>query len=102
MAMQNDLPATAAARRLRISLHTLRPWDRVGKIQGTRDAANRRRVAISEIERLAGSGSQQLSARNRFSGVVSSVEVEGLLAQVEIEVRGPVRIVAVITRDAAE
>jgi molybdopterin-binding protein len=97
-----DLPATEAARRLGISLDTLRRWDRAGKIAVTRDSANRRRVAASEVERLSAAQPQQLSARNRFAGVISSVEVEGLLAQVEIEVSGPVRIVAVITRDAVE
>jgi molybdopterin-binding protein len=102
MPRNDDLSAAEAARRLGISLDTLRRWDRTGKIAVTRDAANRRRVAASEIERVAGSRPQQLSARNRFAGVVSSVEVEGLLAQVEIEVHGPVRIVAVITRDAVE
>jgi molybdopterin-binding protein len=100
--MQEDLPAREAARRLGISLDTLRRWDRAGKIAVTRDSANRRRVAASEVERLSAAQPQQLSARNRFAGVISSVEVEGLLAQVEIEVSGPVRIVAVITRDAVE
>ena len=102
MPRQDDLSAAEAARRLGISLDTLRRWDRDGKLRVTRDGANRRRVAASEIERLAGAKPQQLSARNRFDGVVSNVEVEGLLAQVEIEVQGPVRIIAVITRDAVE
>ena len=43
-----------------------------------------------------------LSARNRFAGVVRSVRVDGLLAQVELDVTAPTRVVAVITRDAAE
>lgn len=102
MPRQETLSATDAARRLGISLDTLRRWDREGKIEVTRDGANRRRVAAGEVERIAGEKPQQLSARNRFAGVVSSVEVDGLLAQVEIEVTGPVRIVAVITRDAVE
>ena len=102
MHRQDDLSAAEAARRLGISLDTLRRWDRDGKLHVTRDGANRRRVAASEIERLAGAKPQQLSARNRFDGVVSNVKVEGLLAQVEIEVQGPVRIIAVITRDAVE
>jgi molybdopterin-binding protein len=100
--MQDDMAAAEAARRLGISLDTLRRWDRAGKIEVTRDAANRRRVPATEVERLAAPEPQQLSARNRFAGVISSVEVDGLLAQVEIEVQGPVRIVAVITRDAVE
>jgi molybdopterin-binding protein len=41
------------------------------------------------------------SARNRFPGVVRSVEVDGVMALVEIEA-GPHRITAAITRDAVE
>ncbi|MGH3001704.1 MAG: TOBE domain-containing protein [Gaiellaceae bacterium] len=96
------LPAAEAARRLGISLDTLRRWDRDGKIATRRDASNRRLIAVSEVERVLGGAEQHLSARNRFAGVVASVEVEGLLAQVEIDVAGPVRIVAVITRESAE
>ena len=56
----------------------------------------------SEVARLTGRGRSSLSARNRFSGVVADVKVEGLLAQVEIDVTEPTRLVAVITRDSAE
>jgi molybdopterin-binding protein len=94
--------AAEAARALGISLDTLRRWDRQGRIQVERDAANRRVVSGAEIERLRGGEQHALSARNRFRGVVSDVKVEGLLAQVELEVRGPARLVAVITRDAVE
>ena len=41
------------------------------------------------------------SARNRFEGVVTSVEVTGVIAQVEIEA-GPTTSSSVITRDAVE
>jgi molybdopterin-binding protein len=99
---QRLLPAAEAARRLGISLDTLRRWDRDGKIRTRRDAANRRVVPLAEVERLRSRDAHALSARNRFRGVVASVEVEGLLAQVEIDVTEPVRLVAVITRDAAE
>jgi molybdopterin-binding protein len=43
-----------------------------------------------------------MSARNRLRGTVRSVEVDGLLAQVEILVTEPTRIVAIVTRDAVE
>ena len=57
----------------------------------------------SEVERLRGDeGSHELSARNRFRGVVRSVEVDGLLARVEIDVTEPSRVVAIITRESAE
>ena len=97
------LSAAEAARALGISLDTLRRWDRTGKLRVDRDAANRRVVAVSEIERLKGpEGSEQLSARNRFRGIVRSVEVDGLLAKVEIDVTEPARVVAIITRESAD
>lgn len=93
--------ASEAARALGISIDTLRRWDRAGRIAVTRDAANRRVVSGAEIERLRGDGDAGLSARNRFGGVVRQVTTDGLLTQVEIDVTQPVRVVAVITTDAA-
>jgi molybdopterin-binding protein len=94
--------AGEAAQALGISLDTLRRWDRQGRIRVTRDAANRRVVSAREIDRLRGSGTQTLSARNRLEGVVRDVKIEGLLAEVELEVRRGGRLVAVITRESAE
>jgi molybdopterin-binding protein len=94
--------AAEAARALGISLDTLRRWDRAGKIEVGRDAANRRIVSASEVERVRGGGSETLSARNHFRGVVRSVETDGLLAKVEIDVTEPARVVAIITRESAE
>jgi molybdopterin-binding protein len=95
--------AREAAQALGISLDTLRRWDRDGRIKTKRDAGNRRVVSAKEIERLRGdAGSQTMSARNRFHGTVCEVKVEGLLAQVEILVTEPTRVVAIVTRDAVE
>lgn len=94
--------AAEAARTLGISLDTLRRWDRDGRIAVERDRANRRVVAAAEIDRLRGGVAEELSARNRFRGVIRSVQLDGLLAQVEIDVTEPSRVVAVITRDAVE
>ena len=97
------VPASEAARSLGISLDTLRRWDRQGRIRTERDAANRRLVPAAELERLRGGPEpHELSARNRFRGVVRAVRIEGLLAQVELETTAPARVVAVITREAAE
>jgi molybdopterin-binding protein len=96
------LSAAEAARALGISLDTLRRWDRAGKIRVERDAANRRLVPVSEIERLRGSEGETISARNHFRGVVRSVELDGLIARVEIDVTEPARVVAIITRESAE
>jgi molybdopterin-binding protein len=94
--------ATEAARELGISVDTLRRWDREGRIHTKRDSANRRLVPLKEIERLRGEGAQHMSARNRLRGTVTEVRVEGLLAQIELTVTEPARVVAVVTRDAVE
>jgi molybdopterin-binding protein len=94
--------AGEAARRLGISIDTLRRWDRQGRIRTHRDTANRRVVSASEVERLrGGSLHHDLSARNRLTGTVREVKIEGLLAQIELDA-GPYRIVSMITREAAE
>ena len=102
MSSHELLTASEAARALGISLDTLRRWDRTGRIRTQRDKANRRLVPASEVTRLRGRTSEELSARNRFRGVVRAVEVEGFLARVELDVLGPARVVAIITREAAE
>jgi molybdopterin-binding protein len=94
--------ATEAARELGISVDTLRRWDREGRIRTKRDSANRRLVTLKEIERLRGAAGHQMSARNRLRGTVSEVRIEGLLAQVELTVTEPARVVAIVTRDAVE
>jgi molybdopterin-binding protein len=95
-----------AARMLGVSADTVRRWDRDGKIRTTRDRRNRRLVALSEVHRLGGRperhrAGDELSARNRFAGVVRSVEIDGVMALVEIEA-GEHRVTAAITRDAVE
>jgi molybdopterin-binding protein len=94
--------ATEAARELGISVDTLRRWDRQGRIRTERDRSNRRLVPLEEIERLRGSETQHMSARNRLRGTVTEVRVDGLLAQVELTVTEPARVVAVVTSDAVE
>ena len=95
--------AREAAQALGISLDTLRRWDREGRIETSRDKGNRRVVSAKEIARLRGDeGTQHMSARNRFHGTVREIKVDGLLAQVEILVTEPARVVAIVTRDAVE
>jgi molybdopterin-binding protein len=95
--------ASEAAAALGISLDTLRRWDSAGRIKVTRDKSNRRVVSAREIDRLRGDGrGEHITARNRFAGTVTDVQVDGLMAQVELVVTEPVRIVALVTRDAVE
>lgn len=104
--MKDTVSIGEAARAIGVSPDTLRRWDRAGKLRTTRDARNRRRVAASEVERLASRPTRHrtgdtLSARNRFAGVVTSIEADGVMAIVEIAA-GPHRITAAITRDAVD
>ena len=102
----SDLSLGDAAKALGVSVDTLRRWDRDGKLRTTRDAQNRRRVPAGEVERLSERPARHrtgepLSARNRFPGVVRSVEVDGVMALVELEA-GPFLVTAAITRDAVD
>jgi molybdopterin-binding protein len=92
--------AGEAAKRLGISLDTLRRWDRDGRIKTSRDSGNRRIVSAKEVDRLRGDGTTHFSARNRLRGTVTDVRVEGLIAQVELLVDEPARVVAIVTADA--
>ena len=91
----SDLTLGEAARALGVSVDSLRRWDRAGKVRTVRDERNRRRVPASEVERLS-----THPDRHR-TGDVRSVEVDGVMALVEIEA-GPHRVTAAITRDAVE
>jgi len=106
MAKDEGLLLGDAARAIGVSVDTLRRWERAGNLRTKRDGANRRRVSRREVQRLASRperhrAGDSLSARNRFPGVVRSVEADGVMAVVEIEA-GPHRITAAITRDAVE
>jgi len=95
-----------AARAIGVSQDTLRRWDRAGKLQTERDERNRRVVGADEVRRLSRRRTRhetgvQLSARNRMTGVVRSVEVDGVMALVELQA-GPFLITAAVTRDAVE
>jgi molybdopterin-binding protein len=101
-----DLTLGEAAREIGVSIDTLRRWERSGKVRAVRDERNRRRIPRREVERLARrprrhTTGDALSARNRFPGRVVSVEVDGVMALVELEA-GPHRVTAAITRDAVE
>jgi molybdopterin-binding protein len=103
---QELLTLGEASKAIGVSQDTLRRWDRAGKIRMKRDERNRRRVPRTEVERLAARPSRHaagdsLSARNRFPGKVRSVEVDGVMALVEIEA-GPHLVTAAVTRDAVE
>lgn len=102
--MADDLTLGEAAKAIGVSVDTLRRWDRAGKLRTHRDGRNRRVVPPGEVQRLTkrpmrhNTGAKS-SARNRFDGIIRSVEVDGVMALVEIEA-GPFMVTAAITRDS--
>jgi molybdopterin-binding protein len=104
--MANGMTLGEAAKAIGVSQDTLRRWDRAGKLRTHRDERNRRLVSAEEVRRLSRRRQRHvtgahLSARNRLNGIVRSVEVDGVMALVEIEA-GPFLITAAVTRDSVE
>ncbi len=104
--MANELSMGEAAKALGVSVDTLRRWDKSGKLKTKRDSRNRRVVPAREVARLSPRPPRhqtgtQFSARNRFPGTVTSVEMDGVMALVEIQA-GEFRVTAAITRDSVE
>jgi molybdopterin-binding protein len=95
-----------AAGLLGVRVETLRRWEREGKVRVTRTKGGQRLVPAEEVARLLAERRDRprvtgRSVRNRFPGVVTEVKVDGLAATVEI-LAGPHRILAFITREAAD
>jgi len=100
-----------AAALLGVSDDTLRRWADAGRIEmraegwrltvdGARLAALAREIA-EESPLAAARPRSASSARNRIPGIVTRVEKDGVMAQVELQA-GPFRIVSLMTREAAE
>ncbi len=92
---------------LGVSIETLRRWEADGTIRMERSGGGQRVVAIAEVTRLLEERRRQppdrpivaQSARNRFPGVVTRVERDGVAAVVEV-MAGPHRIVSLLTAEA--
>ena len=93
----------AAAAALGVSVDTLRRWEADGRITFER-RGNQRVLPATELAgfltSLAGSD-RTSSARNRLTGVVSSVERDGVMAKVELAC-GDYRVVSLMSREAAD
>jgi molybdopterin-binding protein len=104
----SHLRISEVAALLRVSDDTIRRWVDQGVLAmeqrpGARATIDSAQVATFIVDRRAEatSGSAGSSARNRFDGVVTAVQREGLMAQVEIQA-GPFRVVSLMTREAAD
>ena len=101
-----------AARLLGVSTDTLRRWADGGRIDTITDASGRLAVdgaALASFARELAESADHAedrmvvahSARNRFSGLVSRVVRDRVMAQVEIQA-GPHRFVSLLSREAAD
>ena len=100
-----SLSPTQAAELAGVSPDTVRRWTDDGRLPTTRDTRGHRIIDGADLARflvaLAGEqpGPTGLSARNRFRGIVTRVNTDGVAATVEIQA-GPHRIVSLITAEA--
>jgi molybdopterin-binding protein len=98
-----------AAGLLGVSPDTVRRWADSGRLPVTRTAGGRRLIDGAALAKFAitVSASPELgpvvseSARNRFTGIVTKVTKDKVMAQVELQA-GPFRVVSLMSREAAD
>jgi molybdopterin-binding protein len=101
-----------AAQFLGVSDDTVRRWVDAGRLATTRDPSGRHIVDGAALARLAEDLAAAAprpdvqpvvleSARNRFTGLVTRVVRDSVMAQVEIQA-GPHRLVSLMSREAAD
>ncbi len=96
-----------AAEMLGVSVETLRRWEADGRLTMERSEGGQRLVEVREVSRLLAERRKATverpivaqSARNRFEGVVTRVERDGVAAVVEV-MSGPHRLVSLMTAEA--
>src|SRR5216683_3850654 len=95
-----------AAELLGVSVDTLRRWTASRRLRVRRSTGGQRLVALADIRRLQQERRQKgqrpivaQSARNRFPGVVTRVEVDRVAAIVEVQA-GPHRLVSLVTAES--
>lgn len=94
---------------LQVSVETLRRWETEGRLHMERSDGGQRLVAVEDVARLLDERRKAStdrpivaqSARNRFPGIVTRVERDGVAAVVEV-IAGPHRMVSLMTAEAVE
>jgi molybdopterin-binding protein len=96
-----------AATYLGVSDDTVRRWIQRGLLNATTDASHRQVVDGYEVAQVARQqaslpgvpGTTASSARNRFVGLVTDIQVDTVMAQVELQC-GPFRVVSLMSSEA--
>ncbi len=92
-----------------MSTDTVRRWADAGRLETTRTSGGRRMVdgkALAELAVTLGAEPEpgavvSASTRNRFTGIVTRVVKDKVMAQVEMQA-GTHRVVALLSREAAD
>lgn len=88
-----------------VSVDTVRRWADAGRFPTTRAAGGQRVVDGEDLAAFLRTGAHHdrgsASARNRFPGIVTAVEVDGVVAKVEVQA-GPHRVVSLLTSEAVD
>jgi molybdopterin-binding protein len=96
-----------AAALLGVSDDTVRRWLDSGRLTQGADEHGRRTVEAASVAAIMADHAPatepivRQSARNRFPGIVTRVERDGVMALVEIQA-GPHRVVSLMSREAAD
>ncbi len=98
-----------AAELLGVSVDTVRRWADDGKLRTRRGDGGHRLIDGADLARLLVEQAPDperapvvaQSARNRFTGLVTRVVTDTVMAQVELQC-GPHRVVSLMSREAAE
>lgn len=109
MANERALRIGQAAELLGVGVETLRRWEEEGRLRTERSAGGQRLVPLEEVRRLLAERRRATpeprivaqSARNRFAGIVTRIERDGVAAVVEVQA-GPHRLVSLMTAEAVE
>ena len=102
-----NLRVSEAANLLGVSDDTVRRWLEVGRLTAGTDASGPKTVDAGSVAVLMSAQSHlearavQQSARNRFPGIVTRVEKDGVMALVEIQA-GPHRVTSLMSRESAD
>lgn len=104
-----DIRVSEAAQLLGVSTDTVRRWMDSGRLPSKAGPRGRRSIDGAELARFATDIARPVelpavaaeSARNRFTGIVTKVTADKVMAQVEIQA-GPHRLVSLLSKEAVE
>lgn len=107
----NEFTVREAAALLGVSDDTVRRWADAGRLEIGKSGARQTIAGAALLPLLAELAAEspladtfptaKASARNRFTGIITAVHRDGVMAQVDVQA-GPFRVVSLMSREAAD